>query len=217
MPLSRLSRSAVFVLGLAGCSAAPMPPSGASPAGSGGVDEFLLPALPPAQPIPREEYARRRTALAERMEEGGVLVVIGAAEPAADYLPYAQASNFRYLTGVVEPGAALVVVKDGGAVRERIFVRARNPAREVWEGSRLGAEGVQRLTGIPARTVESLDPALDSLLAGPGALYTATPLASAEGLLETLTPEQQVLSRLARPTPNGSPSRSPTRWGACGR
>ena len=46
-----------------------------------------------------------------------------------------------------------------------LFVQPRDPAREVWTGTRLGAEGMTRATGIPARTIDQLRPALDSLLA----------------------------------------------------
>ena len=201
MSLPRAGRTTLLALVLAGCAAPPPPPAGPGSAGPGEVDAFSLPALPPAQPIPREEYARRRAALAAQMGDG-VLVVIGAGEPEADYLPFAQGSNFRYLTGVMEPGAALVVSKRGGQVEERIFVRSRNPAREVWEGARLGAEGVQRLTGIPAKTVDQIGDSLGALLQGAGTLYTATSLADAEGILETLTPEQQVLVRLAAKRPD---------------
>ncbi len=200
MPLPRAGRTTLLALALAGCAIPAPPPPGPGPVAPETVDAFSLPPLPPAQPIPREEYARRRAALAAHMDEG-VLVVLGAGEPEADYLPFAQGSNFRYLTGVTEPGAALVVSKRGGKVEERIFVRARNPAREVWEGARLGAEGVQRLTGIPAETVDRLDESLASLLAGAGTLYAATALDDAEGLLDTLTPERQVLGRLSARRP----------------
>jgi len=51
-----------------------------------------------------------------------------------------------------------------------LFVQPRDPAREVWTGTRLGAEGMARATGIPARTIDKLRPTLDSLLAQGGAL-----------------------------------------------
>ncbi|HEX5726861.1 MAG TPA: Xaa-Pro aminopeptidase, partial [Longimicrobiaceae bacterium] len=159
-------------------------------------DGWTVPATPSPAPISREEHARRRAALAQRMGDG-VLVVLGAGEPEADYMTFAQNSPFRYLTGVTEPGAALVVEKRGGSVRELLFVLPRNPAREVWEGARLGAERAQALTGIPARTADRLEPTLDSLLAGGRTLHTVSPLTSDGSSSEWLRPDQQFAARLA--------------------
>src|SRR5690606_2039246 len=110
-------------------------------------DDYSLPQLAAPRPIQQSEYAARRAALARGMEDG-VFVAFGSAEPELDFLPYGQNSNFRYLTGVLEPEAALVLVKEGGRVGELLFVQARDPAQEVWEGERLGADGASALTGM---------------------------------------------------------------------
>lgn len=157
--------------------------------------EWTVPPTPPARPIAREEYAERREALAARMEEG-VLVVFGSAEPENDYLPYAQNPAFRFLTGVTEPGAALVVEKADGEVRERLFVLPRNPAREVWEGPRLGAEGAEERTGIPAESVGRLMPVLDSLLERHRTLYALSPLAEDAAAGDVLRRDEQLIARL---------------------
>ncbi|HEU4455940.1 MAG TPA: Xaa-Pro aminopeptidase, partial [Longimicrobium sp.] len=109
-------------------------------------------------------------------------------------------SPFRYLTGLAEPGAALVVHKSGGAVRETLFVQPRDPSREVWEGSRLGAEAARTLTGIPARDRPALDATLDSLLAaGPAKkLYVVSPLTSDGSRSPYLRPDQQFAAAVAR-------------------
>ncbi|HEU4562511.1 MAG TPA: aminopeptidase P family protein, partial [Longimicrobium sp.] len=65
----------------------------------------------------------------------------------------------------------LVITKRGAQVRETLFVLPRNPARELWDGTLLGAEGATRLTGIAARSVQGFRAAVDSLLAGGGTLY----------------------------------------------
>lgn len=119
-------------------------------------------ATPASAQIPQSEYAQRRQALAERVSEG-VIVAFGERSPAHDYLPFAQASNFRYLTGITEPGAALVMIRSSDTVRATLFVLPRNPARELWEGYRLGAEGATRHTGLPARPSTHLQAVLDSL------------------------------------------------------
>ncbi len=41
---------------------------------------------------------------------GGVAVLFAAEEPVLDFMPYRQDSDFYYLTGWNEPGAALMVV-----------------------------------------------------------------------------------------------------------
>lgn len=46
-----------------------------------------------------------------------------------------------------------------------MFVDPRESSRDVWTGTRLGTAGVSKLTGIPARTIDQLQPTLDSLLA----------------------------------------------------
>jgi Xaa-Pro aminopeptidase len=110
------------------------------------------------------EYQQRRDALAARLSDG-VVLVLGSPEPEADYLSFYQNPSFNYLTGFLEPDAALVMVKRGGQVSSTMFVQPRDPATEVWSGSRLGVEGVRQRTGINARTADQLGPTLDSLAA----------------------------------------------------
>jgi hypothetical protein len=67
--------------------------------------------------IPNSEYAARRTALAQKLQNG-ILVALGSPEPEEDYISFNQNSQFNYLTGFTEPNAALVmVVKNGDALR----------------------------------------------------------------------------------------------------
>jgi Xaa-Pro aminopeptidase len=180
-----------LALALGGCAGVAAPGAAPSPEAA----EWTPPPLPAPTPIAREEYARRRQALAAGMGEG-VLVVLGADEPENDYLPFAQNPALRYLTGVTEPGAALVLVKSGGRVEERLFVRRRDPAREVWEGARLGTERAQALTGIPTATREGLMPALDSLLSRHRTLYTVSPVAADAHETGTLRADEQLVARL---------------------
>jgi Xaa-Pro aminopeptidase len=158
-------------------------------------------AFPAAAPITAAEYAERRAGLAEAMDEG-VLLVLGSPEPAADYLPYEQRSDFRYLTGITEPSAALVVEKRGGRVEERLFVLPRDPTRETWEGRRLGAEGARSLTGVPATTIGGLLADLEDRLARHTTLYTlgGPPPPRAPGVI--LDPEQQLVADLLEGRPD---------------
>jgi Xaa-Pro aminopeptidase len=189
MSTRRMSTLPVLALVLWGC--APMVPQTrvASTEQVSGWD------LPPAAPIGAQEYAARRALLAGRMEDG-VLLVLGTPETEHDYLPFAQTANFRYLTGITEPGAALVLEKRRGNVREHLFVLPRNPDREVWEGARMGPAGARALTGVEAQQTERLPAVLDSLLRNTRRLYTLAETVPANALLAALSPEQQVVERL---------------------
>jgi Xaa-Pro aminopeptidase len=108
----------------------------------------LLPALAQAQ-ISNSEYAARRTALAQRVQNG-IVVALGSPEPEA----------------------ALVMVVKNGAISgtPMLFVQASDPAREVWTGHRLGVAGVQGAFGLEGRNAETLTAVVDTLLTrDPGA------------------------------------------------
>jgi Xaa-Pro aminopeptidase len=159
---------------------------------------LLVPALLGAQS--QQEYAARRAALVAGLSDGA-LVALGAHEPSQDYLSFYQSPSFYYLTGFKEPGAALVVVKRGGqVVSSTMFVQPRLPSREVWTGSRLGVEGIARLTGMSGRDADELPKVLDSLAAAGVPMSVVGDLGeSAEGaasLMEARSPDAQVFDRL---------------------
>jgi Xaa-Pro aminopeptidase len=189
-------RHALLLL-LAALPAATAGAQGPVPAPQGSPDAFTVPATPAPAPIAREEFARRRQALAAEMGDG-VLVVMGSPEPEADYMAFAQNAPFRYLTGVNEPNAVLVVAKRGQTVEEHLFVMPREPSAEVWQGARLGAEGATRLTGIPAHTTEEMEAALGGLLRGARTLYTVAPLSIDGSANPFQRPDQQFVQRLQR-------------------
>jgi Xaa-Pro aminopeptidase len=187
----RTAALSALAAALAGTPAAAQRPV---PAPGGSLDRgWTVPATPAPAPIPREEFAARRRALAEHMSDG-VLVVMGAEEPSSSWHAFAQTSHFRYLTGYNEPGAVLVIAKRGGEVGEHLFVTPRDPSREVWDGALLGAEGATRLTGIPSRGSDVMGGALAALLEGVTTLYTLAP-EQAEGFLTT---EQQFIQSIRR-------------------
>jgi Xaa-Pro aminopeptidase len=190
MRATRLCLPTLAAALLATGAAAQGPAAGAEPG-------WTVPATPAPAPISVQELAARRRALAERMEDG-VLVAMGADGSGASYQAFAQGSHFRYLTGYTEPGAVLVIARRGGDVREMLFVLERDPAQEVWNGRRWGAEGAARITGIPARETEGMQAALDSLLAGATTLYTLT----SERGRPFLTSEQQFIQSLRRANPS---------------
>jgi Xaa-Pro aminopeptidase len=63
---------------------------------------------------------------------------------------YRQDSDFYYLTGFDEPESVLVLTTQHPDHRVVMFVRPRDPEREVWDGSRAGVEGAVRDFGADA-------------------------------------------------------------------
>ena len=157
---------------------------------------FAFVAFRAAAQVPRAEYAARRDSLAAAMHDG-VLIALGGHEPAEDFLSFYPVPSFYYLTGITEPEAALVVVKQQSTIAMMLFVQPRDPAREVWTGTRLGTEGMTRATGIPAREVDELIPVLDSLLSSGGNLSVIGDL-SGDGFA---TRDEQFVAALQRDHP----------------
>jgi Xaa-Pro aminopeptidase len=184
----------VLLLTLLGCAAV-LPTRAPAQIVDRGAGTWQVPSLPAGVPIPVTEFEARRRGLVEGLTDG-VLVVFGTPTPVADYLPYEQDLDFRYLTGIVEAGAAYIAVKQGDRVEEMVFVRPRDPAREVWEGARLGLAGAQEVSGVPARGHESFGAVLDSLAAVHRVIHTTAAPAQPVGLDANLTYAQQVLGRL---------------------
>jgi Xaa-Pro aminopeptidase len=142
------------------------------------------------------EYAQRRAALLDQIPEG-IVVALGAHEPAQDYLSFYQTPSFNYLTGFVEPDAALVIVKSARGVATTLFVEPRVPAREVWAGARLGVEAARQRTGLATRDNGELARALDSLATTGLTLYIVGEFSGDDhGDHRPLSPDQQLVTGL---------------------
>ena len=120
------------------------------------------PCLVQAQ-LTRSELRQRRDSVLARTGDG-IVLAIGTPEPAEDYFSFFQNSSFLYLTGLREPEAALVMVRRGDERATMVFVQPRNPAEEVWTGSRIGTEGVGGSMGVRGRDYAELPRVMDSLL-----------------------------------------------------
>ena len=154
--------------------------------------------------IPQSEYGQRRAALLAKMQDG-VLLAIGAREPAQDYLSFYQSEPFTYLTGYSEPNAALVMVKRGGEASATLFVEEKNAAAEVWTGKRFGPDGAAKATGIDAWPVRQLRPFLDSLLSTTTQLYVVGDVRvgpQAADARRVLTPDDQFVRSITASHPS---------------
>ncbi|RJS92418.1 M24 family metallopeptidase [Salinisphaera sp. Q1T1-3] len=120
--------------------------------------------------------ARRRAALAAVLGRDGIAVLAATPERNrnndVDY-PYRANSDFRYLTGFVEP-SAIAVLAPGAEIGEYIvFCRERDPAAETWIGKRAGTEGVAREYGADAAfPIDEFEARIGDLLARRKTLYT---------------------------------------------
>ena len=100
-----------------------------------------LPELHALDKQPAEVYHARRVALAARLQ-GGVAVLFAAEESQLDFTPYRQDSDFYFLTGWNEPGAALMIVSDAPhaasprAYKEILFLPTRNLRLEKYTGAK---------------------------------------------------------------------------------
>jgi len=93
------------------------------------------------------EYQSRRKALAAKAL-GGIVLLIAPGEnsgPNAIY-GYRQDENFYYLTGLTDPGAAILVTNDS----EVLFLPPRNAVQERWTGPKLNPEtkNISSITGF---------------------------------------------------------------------
>lgn len=85
--------------------------------------------------------------------------------------PYRQHSDLWYLTGFDEPESVLVLSTVGDE-RFTLFVRERDPQREVWDGARAGVEGARGQFGADqAHPIGKLDEMLPKLFENVGRLY----------------------------------------------
>ncbi|MFP2996554.1 aminopeptidase P N-terminal domain-containing protein [Spongiivirga sp. MCCC 1A20706] len=110
----------------------------------------------PTDYLKADFHKERREAFRQLMPKNSVAVVF--ANPVrnrsndVDYV-YHQDPNFYYLTGYKEPNSVLLIFSEeqqteNGTVNEMIFAQERNAQRELWDGRRLGVDGVKNQLGF---------------------------------------------------------------------
>jgi Xaa-Pro aminopeptidase len=131
---------------------------------------LLAPAVLAAQEIGPAEYAARRDSLAAHLGDG-IVVAFGAVSP-TEVSRQAQLPAFRWLTGVLEHDAALLLVLRGGRGSGTLFTQPRDPRRTLYDGFPPDSTALARATGLAVRSIGALLPMLDSLAAAGLTLYT---------------------------------------------
>jgi Xaa-Pro aminopeptidase len=108
---------------------------------------------------PNSAYAQRRAKLAATAEGPIVLTGLNGREEDSQAYVFAQEENFYYLTGHNEEEAGLILLPpadskakkdDFQGPREILFLPAKNPSKEKWNGVRMSPSdpGIQARTGF---------------------------------------------------------------------
>lgn len=114
-----------------------------------------------------EEFMRR-------MDPNSVAIIPSARETTRSndtHYKFRQDSDFFYLTGFEEPDA-IAVIKPSKEPRYTLFVRPRDPEREIWDGRRAGVEGAKKEFGAnESFPIVEFDEKLHDILDGAEKLY----------------------------------------------
>ncbi len=109
-----------------------------------------------------------------RMEPNSVAIIPSARETTRSNdtnYRFRQDSDFFYLTGFEEPDA-IAVIKSSGTPGYTLFVRPRDPEREIWDGRRAGVEGARKEFGAEESfPIAEFDEKLNDILDGAETLY----------------------------------------------
>jgi Xaa-Pro aminopeptidase len=115
----------------------------------------------------KDEFTKRRRQLMRMMGKDAIAILPAAPvrlrNGDVDYF-YRPDSDFYYLTGFAEPEAVAVLLPGRPQGEYVLFVRERDPAREIWDGARAGPEGVVRTHGaddaFPFQDIDEILPGL---------------------------------------------------------
>ena len=116
-------------------------------------------------------HQNRRKELLSQLDDGALVIVATNSEQIRNgdvHYPFRAHSDFWYLTGFTEPEAIAVFSSD----TYTIFLRDKDPAREIWDGKRLGVKDApQTLKADQAYSISQLKEILPQLIADASQLY----------------------------------------------
>src|SRR5918993_4040261 len=114
-----------------------------------------------------EEFMRR-------MAPKSVAIIPGAHDTRRSndtHYRFRQDSDFFYLTGFEEPDS-IAIIRPGTDPKYTLFVRPRDPEREIWDGRRAGVEGARKDFGADESfPIVEFDEKLHDILDGADKLY----------------------------------------------
>jgi Xaa-Pro aminopeptidase len=150
---------------------------------------LLIAASSHAQTLGPEVFEARRAALME-MLDGGVAVMYGGVGDSVETgnILFVQEPNFYYLTGISEPGAALILSPGETRNQETLYLQPRNPEVEDWDGRRpslgdalereTGFQEVSRIGRLPGDLSGMLQRSKQAVFLGP-VVGSSTPMPAA--------------------------------------
>jgi len=148
------------------------------------------------------------TEFMRRMDPNSVAIIPAAREAVRSHdtnYRYRQNSDFFYLSGFEEPDA-IAVVAPSSEKKFTLFVRPKDPEREIWDGYRSGVEGAVRdYQADEAFKISEFDEKLAEILDGPASLYYAFGNGSPE--LDTKIIRQLALMRETNRKPLEPPAK----------
>ncbi len=112
------------------------------------------------------EFETRRKKFLGKMKPGGVAILFGAPP---SHGRFRQDSDFFYLTGVEEPNAILVLVKD--KKKSILVLPPKDKKQETWLGPMLGVNGALKMGFDEAYPLEKRKEILKKYLRNASALY----------------------------------------------
>ncbi len=125
----------------------------------------------------RQLFAKRRASFSEAMAKAGPGEAV-AILPAAPVFArnsdvdhdFRQDSDLYYMTGFDEPHSALVL--NASDKKSTLFLRPRDPDREIWDGPRAGVDGAKQTFGADeSHVIRELEEQLPKLLQNKRRLY----------------------------------------------
>jgi Xaa-Pro aminopeptidase len=135
--------------------------------------------------IPARDLRRLRLADQLKKQGGGIALIATAPEyirSGDSHFPFRHDSYFHYLCDFDEPQSWLVV--DSHAF-STLFCRSKDPAREIWDGHRLGPEKAIQALGVDAaHAIEQLDEIMPQLLSKHAHVWVLAHATHTEALLQ---------------------------------
>jgi Xaa-Pro aminopeptidase len=135
---------------------------------SGALLTTILAAQVVAQ-LPAADHAAKRQRVLDALTSDGIVFIEGTGPQPRTDQSFLQSRDFQALTGLIQPGSALVLWRQGTTTGQRIIVPPK-PAY-AWEGEQIGPEEASRMIGIAAIPATALTAFLDSLGARTNKVY----------------------------------------------
>jgi Xaa-Pro aminopeptidase len=141
-------------------------------------------ASPLLAQLPAADHATKRQRVLDAMTADGIIVVEGTVAPPREDQTFLQSQNFQALTGLMQPGSALVMWRKGTTTGQRIVVPPK--PTYAWEGEQMGPAEASKMLGIPGVPTNAFPALLDSLGARTTKVYLLAQDAGWPGLSTAL-------------------------------